>query len=256
MFTEQELHQLRLNVVSIISHVGRRLILHQSSVKEVFTNRKDFVTSADEMSHEFIVGELQKLTPGVRIYSEEYGVDLSETNDWTWVIDPVDGTINYFHGLPEWGVSIALVKDMQTQLGAVYLPEIETLFIRIKGENPCVKKTVRNDKNLSQAQIWTDHIKGPPEPVIDIFGKLTRHTLCPQVRLCCTASMLAVASGKIAGYVHPAPKPEDFSAAALIVEKAGGKVTDIQGKPWTPFSKSIVATNGLLHDKLLSVLNS
>ena len=256
MFTEQELQQLRLNVVSIIRHVGRELVSHQSSVKEVFTNRKDFVTSADEMSHEFIVGELQKLTPGVRIYSEEDGVDLSETNDWIWIVDPVDGTINYFHGLPEWGVSIALVKDKQTQLGAVYLPGAKILLARINDAKSCGKKTVRNDKNLSQAQIWTDHIKGPPEPVIDIFGKLIRHTLCPQIRLCCTASMLAVALGQIAGYIHPDPKPEDFAAVALIVEKAGGRITDLQGNDWNLFSKSIVATNGLLHDQLLSILNS
>jgi len=76
--------------------------------------------------------------------------------------------------------------------------------------------------------------------------------LYPQIRLCSTASLMAVATGKICAYVHPHPAPEDFAAGALIVEKAGGKVTDLQGKPWDIFSKSIVASNGILHEEILN----
>lgn len=252
---EEKLGLLSPSVFEIISAAGKRLSERRGSVKRVSTNRKDFVTNADEFSHDFIVRGLKNLTPDVEVYSEEDGFEMVETDKLMWVVDPLDGTINYYHGLAEWGVSIALIQDQQTELAAVVLPAQRGVYVLTRKSEQYLHR-VREDKDLSQAQIWTDHIKGSADLVVNIFAKLARYTLCPQVRLCCTASMIAVATGKISGYVHPAPKPEDFAAAALIVEKCGGRVTDIQGNPWTPFSKSIVATNGLLHDPLLEVLNS
>jgi len=247
--------------MEIVDDIGMSLLDLQGKAVKSPTSRKDFVTNADLKSHRWFLRELKKLTPKIQIFSEEDGKEILATKKSCWIIDPLDGTINYFHQLESWGVSVALVSEGQTQLGVVFFPALGELIGATYGENLYAGSSaknlcVRDDADLSQAQIWTDHIKGPADPVIDIFGKLTRHTLCPQVRLCATYSLLNVAFGNIAGYVHPAPKPEDIAAACLIVENAGGKVTDIQGNPWTPFSKSIVATNGLLHDQLLSVLNN
>jgi myo-inositol-1(or 4)-monophosphatase len=222
------------------------------------SDREDLVTNGDLQSNQLIIKRLKSLTPDVNIFSEEDEKEMTETNKPCWIVDPIDGTYNYFHQLQEWGVSIALAINGRTKIAGVYLPAIGRLKVLIESGVQFFDASlrVREDTDISHAQIWTDHIKGPAEPVIDIFTKLTKHTTCPQIRLCATYSLLNVAYGNITGYVHPAPKPEDIAAAALIVEKAGGKVTDIQGNPWTPFSKSIVATNGLLHDQLLSVLNS
>ena len=110
-------------------------------------------------------------------------------------------------------------------------------------------------QELKTSQVWTDWTKGDNRRVIAIMDKLKDRTRYPQLRLCCTASMLWVATGKIEGYVHDAPESFDFAAASLIVERQGGMVTDIEGRPWTPFSKSIVATNGLIHNDLLSILH-
>ena len=255
-----KLEILEASVQAIAEAAGKMLADRHGWIREdaEIVDRKQFTTKSDLLSHGLIARKLQNLTPNIMVYSEEDNVDLAKTNDWLWVIDPLDGTINFFHELCEWGVSIALVHNQKTELGTVFIPQDWFMF-SARANSPVIKPIraeLYKNTDLALAQIWTDHIKGPADPVIEIFGKLTRHTLCPQVRLCCTASMMAVAMGKIAGYVHPAPKPEDFAAAALIVEKAGGRVTDLQGNDWNLFSKSIVATNGLLHDELLNVLNS
>lgn len=252
-----DLKSILAPAVRIARDAGEKLQKKQSSASVV--NRKDFVTDADQMSHRFIAQSLCQLTPDVEIYSEESGTELAETNDWNWIVDPLDGTVNYFHRDSYWGVSIALAYRQVVELAVCSFPAIGELDAALRPSRLLIGSStlrVREDRDLSQAQIWTDHIKGSVDPVLDILGRLARHTLYPQIRLCCSASLAAVACGRIAGYVHPAPKPEDFAAAAFLVEMAGGKVTDIQGNPWTVFSKSIVATNGLLHEQLLEVLNS
>lgn len=245
-------------VEDIAREVGGYLKNLQPRVRQEQKAGKDFLTDADLMSHRLIKIRLEKLTPKIRIYSEEDEAEIAETGETCWIVDPLDGSINYFHQDSCWGVSIALVENKQTQMGVVYLPALRRGIAITAGKSFVRPDSlgVRKDTDISRAQIWTDHTKGSPELVIGIFSKLSKVSLYPQVRLCATYSLLSVAFGKIAGYVHSAPKPEDFSAACLAVEKAGGKVTDLEGNPWSPFSKSIVASNGLLHEKILDAVNS
>jgi len=112
---------------------------------------------------------------------------------------------------------------------------------------------VRKESQLSEARIWTDWGKESKE-ALSLFPRMAEISMKPQIRLCSTASLMAVASGKISAYIHPHPAPEDFVAGAFIVEKAGGKVTDLKNKPWSISSDSIVASNGILHDEILKGL--
>jgi myo-inositol-1(or 4)-monophosphatase len=251
-------YELASFLIPAISLVGERLLAFQPQATKTEIRKKDFVTSADNMSDKLLRAKINFIQTGAKIHSEEDGIELQETNARLWIVDPLDGTINYFHQDSVWGISVALVEKKQTQAGFVCLPALGQIFCCTR--NRVVKAPIAlkvcGDTDLGQAQIWMDHMKGRAEPIVDLFGKLTRATTCPQIRLCATYSLMQVATGKIAGYVHPGPKPEDFSAAALFVEKAGGRVTDFDGRPWNPFSKSIVATNSLLHDQLLEVINS
>jgi myo-inositol-1(or 4)-monophosphatase len=213
--------------------------------------------------------ELSKEFPNIPYFSEE-GVRKAVVSGYQWIVDSLDGTVNYFSGIPDWGVSIALSYDSRPTIGVIFLPANEQLFsVTQKFDWPLLTEVkegnqvpikVSKDTSLANSQVWTDWVKerhggADHQRVRDIFRILGEKTLYPQIRLCCTASMMAVAQGKIAGYVHPGPEPFDIAAAGLIVEKAGGKVTDMQGNPWSPFSESIVATNGLIHEALLEVLN-
>jgi len=226
---------------------------------------KDFLSDADLLSENAILGLLQDRYPDIPALSEEAGGDRI-MEGYLWIIDPVDGTQNYFSQEDQYGVSIALVHNGQTVAGVIYLPAKKQLFsassatpatVRIEEEPPRpvhVKETairflIEWGKEEHGGQ---DHAR-----VYEIIAKLDRYagyTLPPQIRGSATASMMLVAQGLFAGLVAPKPDPFDIAAACLIVERAGGKVTDMEGNPWTPFSKGIVASNAVAHQDLLRII--
>lgn len=248
---------LQFEVSTIATRAGNVLLELQPRAREQQLFGKDFVTDADSSSHKLICSWLSRLTPNIRIYSEEGDEEFVQTNDPQWIVDPLDGSVNYFHQDFAWGVSIALSVEGKTKLAAVNLPALRQLVVGgpVNGTSTAMLE-VRKDTDLARAQIWTDWPKANQNKTLKIFGKLSNASLYPQLRLCTTYSLLMVAFGKIAGYIHPGPKPEDFSAAALFVERAGGIVTDLKGQPWTPWSNSIVAScTRKLHEKLLDILS-
>ncbi|KKW12496.1 MAG: Inositol-phosphate phosphatase [Parcubacteria group bacterium GW2011_GWA2_49_9] len=234
-------------------------------------SRKDFLTDADLASEKVILSALAAKFPDIPVLSEEKGG--AETKEgYLWVVDPIDGTINFFLQDDHWGISIALVKNGRTIAGVVYLPARGQMFsassehaatCRLVGKKQSAQTHIKvaTGGNLHDEQIWvewgkeghggTDHAK-----VYDLLERLDRHTLYPQIRNSTTATLMAVACGKIAGAVIPKPEPFDIAAAGLIVERAGGTVTDMSGKPWGPFSRSLVASNGLLRNDLLRILKA
>jgi myo-inositol-1(or 4)-monophosphatase len=247
------------SVISVsMKTIGNRLLAFQPHAIKTEGGIKNFVTSADKMCYDLIVKMLKKARPEWQIVSEEDEDKLKGLEEEFWIIDPIDGTINYFHQDSTWGISIALIKKQEVVAGFLCFPAFKKHFSCTKNHTifSRTKLMRRGDNDLSQAQIWMDYAKESSEISVELFAKLTRATACPQIRLCATYSLMQVATGKIAGYVNPNPKLEDFAAACLFVEKAGGMVTDFEGRPWSPFSKSIVATNGLLHNQLLEVVNS
>ncbi len=247
---------------------GKKLLEMQPQVKEIKKPEKDFLTDADLASEEIILETLGEAYDPIRIpfLSEEAGGE--ETDDGLFVIDPLDGTVNYSIQDDHWGVSIGFVTetDRTTKTGVIYIPSKDLLFAAcaavphtwcIDGKVKITTPRVNDKSDLSRSQVWVD-----PYGVVDekfalrILRKLRNHTLYPQTRICCTTGLMAVATGKIVGYIHTSPTPFDIAAGCLIIEKAGGKVTDLKGKPWTAFSKSIVATNGRVHDKLLDIIKN
>jgi myo-inositol-1(or 4)-monophosphatase len=238
---------------------GEEVLFNQPRARQV-GSPKDFLTAQDLESERTIAETLKGFDPTIPLFSEERGGTREER---MWVVDPIDGTVNYFHqGVDDWGISVALVRDGRTQCGVIYFPGSKEVCLSRQGGEAerCVVGTaffplsVSHQKRLAQAQVWTDWAKGQRERTLSIFEQLSRHTLYPQIRLCFTAAMMNVARGRIDGYVHAGPEPFDQAAAGWIVRNAGGTVTDMEGKSWHPFSKSIVATNGLIHDELLKVL--
>lgn len=252
--------KLLLPIIKIIKKAGQVLLEIQQEAKEIKKERKDFLTEADLRSHSLISERLQELTPEIPIYSEEGEVSIDGTKKAIWVVDPLDGTFNFFHQDVFWGISIAFVENQQTQLGVIYLPALNQLAGATKEsdiitEGRGIALKVRTDTDLSRAQIWLDWGKAS-KAVLSILPKIAAVSLYPQIRLCATASLMAVATGKITAYILPQPAPEDFAAGALIVERAGGRVTDLLGNPWMLLSDSIVASNGVLHNRILKEIKN
>lgn len=241
------------------------VLVKMQAKSQRLTSPKDFLLDADLKSETIILRILASSYPKIPALSEEKGGKKGG-----WVIDPLDGSINFFLMDDHWGVSIALTENGKTVAAVIYLPARRELFsatritptrCRILGNSKksVARQRVSREEILSRSQCWIgwgkeEHGGDDHKKVCEIIRRLDSHTLYPQIRNSATADMMRVAQGKIAGYVFPKPEPFDIAAAGLIVEQAGGKVTDMEGNPWTPFSPSLIASNGHLHADLLRIL--
>lgn len=220
----------------------------------------NLVTEIDHKSEALIIDIIRAEYPDHYILTEESG-DLPQNSEYKWIIDPIDGTINYANRIPICCVSIGLEKDGEMLFGAVYNPFINELFFAQKGFGATLndkKISVTNKADLKTSCLATgfpytylDAVNGP----LDVFPKLIRKGI-PVRRLGSAAIDLCwVACGRFDGFYEHKLQAWDSAAGFLIVEEAGGKVTDFKGDHYSPYQPHICATNGKIHDQLLQVVN-
>jgi myo-inositol-1(or 4)-monophosphatase len=220
----------------------------------------NLVTEADHAAEKAIIETIQESFPEHFILSEEAG-EVKMDSSYKWIIDPIDGTVNYAHGIPLCCVSIGLEKDGQILMGAVYNPLLDEFFIAEKGKGATLngeKITVSEKKQVMDACIVTGfpyvYLDMPNGP-LDVFNRLIRKGV-PVRRLGSAAIDLCwVASGRFDGFYEHKLNAWDSSAGFLIVEEAGGRVSDFSGNSYSPYQPKIVATNGLIHNELLEWVN-
>lgn len=253
---------------SAAREAGARVLTMQPETRRLAA-RKDFLTDADLRSERIILEALSGQYPNIPAFSEEKGGE-ERLEGYVWVIDPIDGTINFFQGDDNWAISIALVKDEETVAGVIYMPAKDLLFSAYAGRDATVESNddntrsllaVNDEQKLSDSQIWLEWGKNDPEGkeherVYQLIENLDRTSMYPQMRNSGSADAMAVARGQISGFVFLKPDPFDVAAAGLIIKQAGGTVTDVDGTPWKAFSTSFVASNGMVHDELLRVVRS
>jgi len=221
----------------------------------------NWVTEADHASEKAIIAAIQAEYPDHFILSEESG-ETATASDTKWIIDPIDGTINYASGIPICAVSIGVEKNGEMILGAVYNPFINELFLAEKGMGATL-----NDKKISVSKktdvthsclvtgfpyTYLDMENGP----LQVFERFVRKGI-PVRRLGSAAIDLCwVAAGRFDGFFEHSLSAWDTAAGFLIVEEAGGKVTDMEGNKYSPYQRKLVATNGLIHDELIDVIHN
>jgi len=221
----------------------------------------NLVTEADHAAEKAIFDVIRKNFPDHYILSEESG-EIVQESTYKWIIDPIDGTVNFAHGIPICSVSIALEKEGQMILGAVSAPVLNELFFAEKGNGATV-----NGKPLrvsGENDIWKSclvtgfpytYLDMPNGP-LDVFDRLIRKGV-PVRRLGSAAIDLCwVAAGRFDGFYEHKLQAWDSSAGFLMVEEAGGKVTDFKGDPYSPYQPHLLATNGKIHEQLLQVINN
>jgi myo-inositol-1(or 4)-monophosphatase len=224
------------------------------------SNINDLVTQADKESEEAIFKVIRESFPDHYILSEEAG-DLKMDSNIKWIIDPIDGTVNFANGIPICCVSIGVEKDGEIILGAVYNPFINEFFFSERGSGATLndKKIKVSDKSdLLRSCLVTgfpySYLDAPNGP-LQVFEKLIRNNI-PVRRLGSAAIDLCwVAAGRFDGFYEHNLNAWDSAAGFLIVEEAGGKITDFSGNYYSPYQPHILATNGKIHDDLLLALN-
>jgi myo-inositol-1(or 4)-monophosphatase len=220
----------------------------------------DLVTEADKGAEAAIFSVIRETYPDHFILSEESG-ELSSSSNIKWIIDPLDGTVNFAHGIPICCVSIGVEKDGEMILGAVYNPFMNEFFFAEKGQGATLNDQqihVSAKPQLASACLvtgfpyqWEDSPNNP----ITIFeyfikqGQPVRRLGSAAIDLCW------VAAGRFDGFYEHSLNAWDAAAGFLIVEEAGGTVTDFKGQRYSPYQKTLVATNGIIHQPLVDVIN-
>lgn len=225
------------------------------------TTINDLVTEVDKHAEKAIIDIIKATYPTHSIISEEVG-ELMQESDYAWIIDPIDGTVNFAHAIPICCVSIGLRHKGQMILGAVYNPIMKELFFAEKGKGAFLndmKISVSKKSDFKKACLVTGFpYKWPKtyEHPIKVFERFIMEGL-PVRRLGSAAIDLCwVACGRFDGFWEYNLNPWDIAAGYLIVEEAGGTITNFDGDPYNVDDKETLATNGIIHDAMLKLIRS
>ncbi len=240
-------------------------ILLENFNKDFIIESKDsisnLVTEIDKKSESKIIDIIKNNFPDDSILSEEIG-SIDATSNCKWIIDPIDGTINYAHGIPLSCISIGIEKSGEIIMGLVYNPMSGEKFFAEKGKGAYLnenKISVTKENNLRKALLVTgfpyDSSRNPNKPV-DVFGRFVMLDI-PIRRLGSAALDLCwTACGRFDGFWEYNLNAWDTAAGFLILKEAGGLVTDFLGKEYSVYNKEILATNGLLHEDMLKIIQN
>ena len=219
----------------------------------------DLVTEADLEAEKTILHIIRRNFPQDNILSEESG-GHKETSDRTWLIDPLDGTTNFVHGFPFFAISIALEIEKQIVLGIVHNPYMDEHFEAVKGGGAYLNKKpikVSKTRNLKESLLATGFpydVHENPQRVLGIFREIIIRAQGVRRPGSAALDLCYVAAGRFDGFWEEGLKPWDTAAGMVIVNEAGGKLTTFEGEPYSPYMKSIVATNPFIHDAMIEVL--
>ena len=219
----------------------------------------NLVTEADHASEKAIFEVIKSKFPDHQILAEESG-ELVQDSTYKWIIDPIDGTVNFAHGIPLNCVSIGIEHNNEMILGCVYNPHMNELFFAEKGKGATLNdKPIHvstQDKAINACLVTGfpyTYINMPNGP-LEIFERFIRKGV-PVRRLGSAAIDLCwVAAGRFDGFYEHKLEAWDSAAGYLIVEEAGGKVTDFEGNKFSPYQHRILATNGKIHEEMLEVI--
>lgn len=253
-----------LNVMMTAARkAGRALIRDFGELENLQISKKgpaDFVTNADSRTERVLVEELTKARPGYSFLLEERGLVEGPDKTHRFIIDPIDGTTNFMHGLPQFAISIALEREGQLVSALVFNPVTDEMFVAERGQGAYLNEKrlrVAARKNLSESVIASgapfmgkeghDQFLGELRAVLDATAGMRRFGAA-------SLDLAWVAAGKFDAFWERTLQPWDIAAGILLVREAGGVVTDLTGRDRMMETGDILASNEPLHKPLLDLI--
>jgi myo-inositol-1(or 4)-monophosphatase len=219
----------------------------------------NLVTEADHASEKVIIQIIKKDFPDHFILSEEAG-EFKTDSEYKWIIDPIDGTVNFANGIPICCVSIGLEQNGKMILGAVYNPFMNEFFFAQKGYGATLndkKISISDETEVSKSCLVTGfpytYLDSPNGP-LQVFERFIRKGIAVRRLGSAALDLCWVAAGRFDGFYEHQLQSWDSSAGFLMVEEAGGKVTDFEGDYYSLYQPHLLATNGKIHDEMLAVI--
>jgi myo-inositol-1(or 4)-monophosphatase len=230
-----------------------------------FKGSKDLVTEADLECDSLIRARLSAAFPDHDLLTEEEGA-LDQGSDFRWIADPIDGTINYAHGSPLWGNSVALSHRGKVLCGAIYLPVFDEMYTAVAGGGAFLNGRpmhVSAQTSITAAVLSHGDYNVGDDSIRDRLNAENRvaHGRMTEAvqRIKCLGSAVVegawVASGRLDAYWMTYLKPWDVAVTTTLVNEAGGRVTDLRGNPWSLGVEEALFSNGLFHDDLVAALD-
>jgi myo-inositol-1(or 4)-monophosphatase len=219
----------------------------------------DLVTEIDHQAQDLIASKLQGAFPAYGLIGEE-GSEPGPSDGPRWIVDPLDGTVNYVRGYPFFAVSIALEHDDELAVGVVYNPILDELFTAERGKGASlngspiqVSTAARLEESVLASgfpyEVWISDDDNSRE-----WRRFLKRALSMRCDGCAALDLCHVAMGRLDGCWELELGPWDMAAGALIVQEAGGSVTQVTGERFSPYGRGILASNGHLHAEMLAVL--
>jgi len=253
----------------IATTVGKRIKdLHFEELHVEFkdSHSEDPVTNLDRLAQKIIIESIKEHFHNDSIYAEENleqqtGLDSKSL----WVIDPIDGTANFMHGSPFWGISIAFSDMGKVLFGVVYCPELDFLYEAYDNKGAFLNSTLINVSkvNLLEHSLITSgithslkHEKKDKSKKLQIFLKLFEKTQRLRILGSSVLQICEVAAGHSEAFIGTGLKAWDFAAANKILTEAGGKTTDFKHKKTQLSKQDIISSNALIHNQLIEVINN
>jgi myo-inositol-1(or 4)-monophosphatase len=257
--TSHQLPDLLSTMQSIAREAGSLLMDHfrgRVKVKIEYKGSADLVTIADRQSEALILERIHRDFPNHDVMGEE-GTRIETGSDYKWYVDPLDGTTNFAHGYPVFCVSLAVEFQGWRIAGVIYDPTRDEMFTaekgsgaRLNGEPVHVSKTATVDQSLVATGFPSQ--KRHKNPNIYFYHHLTLRSHGVRRAGSAALDLCNVAAGRFDGFWEFNLNPWDTAAGVLIVEEAGGRVTDFSGGPFQIDSRETLASNGLVHDALIA----
>lgn len=245
-------------VLKVTAKVGDFQLEHWNKVSNTDIEEKtanQLVSFVDKESEKILKEEMLKILPDSSFLGEESGSEEVEKSEFLWIVDPLDGTTNYLHGLPVFSISVALLKGGEPIVGVVDCPVLKETFSAVKGGGSFLNGapiTVAQNNNLTDTLIAT----GFPyykfdrmEAYLEVLAELMQNTHGLRRMGSAAIDLAYTAAGRFDGFFEMNLSPWDVAAGVLLVREAGGRVTDFNGSPDVIFNKEILASSEKIYSQ-------
>ena len=246
--------------IELATQAGKALAAHFRKDRELLSLRKtvkEITTRHDKESDKMITKAISEKYPTYNIWTEESGV-INRGSEYTWIVDPLDGTVNFASGNPLFCLTIALLRKSEPILGVTYAPIIDELYVAERGKGAFLNReriSVSTTEKLEECYAYfceggdknrlrTGEINGTIYPKVRDLRKLGSAGL----------ESAWVACGRGDAYVTTKIEPWDVASGVLLVREAGGKVTDLKGKAWRTERSDLIFSNGRVHESILELV--
>ena len=221
----------------------------------------DFVSSADKRTEKILIEELQKAHSEYGIITEETGIINKSNIKNRWIIDPIDGTMNFLNGVPQFAISVAYEEENEIKCGVIFNPITNEMFCAEKGNGAYLNNSrirVSNKKKLKDALLVTGGTKGDSKIKDKIFSEyINVSNQVSNIRKFGSAALdvAYVACGRFDGYWQRELNYWDIAAGIVILKEAGGFIDFFENDPNLPLKKNILASNSNIHEELRALIN-